>query len=145
MLEKLPLAEIPLTDEAIARLIGHRVRLARQLCGLSQQRAADVMGVTFQQVQKYEKGANRICPAKLARLARATGRSIGWFYDDVAAGGETAEAEVVARLVNDRDFAELARAWTQLMPETRTTARQTVQLLAALTAVLDVSAQGRAA
>jgi len=91
MLEKLPLAEISLTDEAITRLIGHRVRHARQLCGLSQERAGALMGVSFQQLQKYEKGTNRICPAKLARLARATGRSIGWFFDDITAGRDVAE------------------------------------------------------
>lgn len=142
MLEKLPLAEISLTDEAIARLIGHRVRLARQLCGLSQQRAAAVMGVTFQQVQKYEKGSNRICPAKLARLARATGRSIGWFYDDVAEPMSGYAADIVQDLANDRDFSELVGAWRRLGLSARRTAMETTRLLAELTIETE---RGRAA
>lgn len=142
MLENLPLTMIELTDEAMTRLIAHRVRLARELTGLSQQRVAQLIDVSFQQVQKYEKGMNRICPAKLARLARATGRSIGWFYDDVAAGGSSAEAGIVSRLANDRDFAELAATWDALRPPARATAGQMMQLLAALHAELE---QGRAA
>ncbi len=51
--------------------IGARVRLRRLQCGLSQEKLADALGLTFQQVQKYEKGANRITVSRLDQIARA--------------------------------------------------------------------------
>ena len=55
------------------KAIGARVRAARLMSGLSQERLADKIGVTFQQVQKYEKGANRISAAGLHSIATAVG------------------------------------------------------------------------
>lgn len=61
-------------DEAV---IGKRIRAARLARGLSQEKLGEVLGLTFQQVQKYEKGANRVSGSRLRTVARALDVSIG--------------------------------------------------------------------
>jgi transcriptional regulator with XRE-family HTH domain len=63
--------------------VGHRVRLRRMLIGMSQERLGELLGLTFQQVQKYEKGVNRIGAGRLYEIASILGVNIGFFYDDI--------------------------------------------------------------
>jgi transcriptional regulator with XRE-family HTH domain len=63
--------------------VGHRVRLRRMLIGMSQERLGGLLGLTFQQVQKYEKGVNRIGAGRLYEVASILGVNIGFFYDDI--------------------------------------------------------------
>jgi len=63
--------------------VGHRIRLRRTLMGLSQEKLADALGLTFQQVQKYERGANRVGASRLYELARVLDVPIGFFFDDM--------------------------------------------------------------
>ncbi len=63
--------------------IGKRVRRARVAAGLTQTQLADQLGITFQQVQKYEKGVNRIGGGRLYKIARILGVKITYFFDDV--------------------------------------------------------------
>jgi transcriptional regulator with XRE-family HTH domain len=65
--------------------VGNRVRIRRMLIGMSQERLGDLLGLTFQQVQKYEKGVNRIGAGRLFEIARILGVPIDFFYDGVAA------------------------------------------------------------
>jgi len=65
--------------------IGKRVRLARQAAKMSSQALAKRLGVTFQQVQKYEKGKNRIAAAMLWELAHILGHDITWFLEGFGA------------------------------------------------------------
>src|SRR6476660_10048073 len=69
--------------------VGHRVRLRRMLVGMSQERLGELLGLTFQQVQKYEKGINRIGAGRLFEVAGILGVPISFFYEDVEAGGST--------------------------------------------------------
>jgi transcriptional regulator with XRE-family HTH domain len=62
--------------------VGSRVRFRRMLLGMSQERLGERLGLTFQQVQKYEKGVNRIGASRLFELARVLGVSVNFFYDD---------------------------------------------------------------
>ena len=62
--------------------VGHRVRLRRMLMGMSQERLGELLGLTFQQVQKYEKGVNRIGAGRLFEIATILGVPIGFFYED---------------------------------------------------------------
>jgi transcriptional regulator with XRE-family HTH domain len=62
--------------------VGSRVRLRRMLIGMSQEKLGDALNLTFQQVQKYEKGANRIGAGRLYRIAQLLGVSIQFFFDD---------------------------------------------------------------
>src|SRR5437868_15408489 len=61
--------------------LGRRLRRRRRLLGLTQQQLAGAVGVRFQQIQKYECGANRISAARLWQLSEALEVPIGYFYD----------------------------------------------------------------
>ena len=61
--------------------VGSRIRLRRTLLGMSQERLGEALGLTFQQVQKYERGANRISASTLYRLAQALDVSVSFFFD----------------------------------------------------------------
>lgn len=61
--------------------VGARIRLLRKVRGLSQQALAEAAGVTFQQIQKYERGANRVSGSMLLYIARALGVPVAHFYE----------------------------------------------------------------
>ena len=63
--------------------VGSRVRLRRTLLGMSQEKLGEALGLTFQQVQKYERGVNRIGASRLFDLARVLDVPIGFFFDDL--------------------------------------------------------------
>lgn len=66
---------------SIDKFVGARVRLRRTALGVTQERLAQALGVTFQQVQKYEKGANRIGAGRLQEIARVLDAPPSFFYD----------------------------------------------------------------
>ena len=75
--------------------VGLQVRLRRKELKISQEKLAETLGLTFQQVQKYERGANRISASKLYEIARTLRVPIGWFFEgltDPAVGRETSQA-----------------------------------------------------
>jgi transcriptional regulator with XRE-family HTH domain len=63
--------------------VGARVRLRRTLLGMSQEKLGEALGLTFQQVQKYERGANRIGASRLWDLCRVLDVPVSFFYDDM--------------------------------------------------------------
>jgi transcriptional regulator with XRE-family HTH domain len=63
--------------------VGGRVRLRRTLLGMSQEKLGEMIGLTFQQVQKYERGANRISCSRLFDLSRVLDVPVSFFYDDM--------------------------------------------------------------
>lgn len=65
--------------------VGHRVRLRRMLMGMSQERLGERLGLTFQQVQKYEKGVNRIGAGRLFEIAGILSVPVSFFYEDAEA------------------------------------------------------------
>ncbi|WP_036270309.1 helix-turn-helix domain-containing protein [Methylobacterium sp. WSM2598] len=67
--------------DPIDRHVGHRVRVRRLLMGVSQEKLGDALAVTFQQIQKYEKGANRISASRLQQIAEMLGVPVGFFYE----------------------------------------------------------------
>ena len=72
---------------AIDRKVGQRVRTRRLEIGMSQERLAELLGVTFQQVQKYEKGVNRIAVSRLWDISIALELPVGRFFDGLATRG----------------------------------------------------------
>ncbi len=82
--------------------LGRRLRRRRRLLGLTQQQLAVQVGVRFQQVQKYECGANRISAARLWELAEALSTPINYFYDGLGEASERPVAAIgVAPLAHD--------------------------------------------
>ena len=61
--------------------VGSRIRLRRTMLGMSQEKLGESLGITFQQIQKYEKGANRISASKLWDIARFFKVDIGYFFE----------------------------------------------------------------
>ena len=118
--------------------VGARLRLRRKSLGLSQTVVAAAVGLTFQQLQKYERGANRISASKLHALAHVLTTSVGWFFeglpDPVAPDNPLTEnAERVARVtqafVMSSEGVELARAFPTVSSAGR---RQILDLMRAL-------------
>jgi transcriptional regulator with XRE-family HTH domain len=77
--------------------VGNRVRIRRMLIGMSQERLGDLLGLTFQQVQKYEKGVNRIGAGRLFEVARILNVPVDFFYEGLNADQPgMGEADVAA-------------------------------------------------
>ena len=74
--------------------VGSRIRLRRTLLGLSQDKLADSLGITFQQVQKYENGANRVGASRLFQIGKVTGVPVSFFFDGYQQGEKTGEKKV---------------------------------------------------
>ena len=72
--------------------VGSRVRMRRVLVGMSQERLGDALGLTFQQVQKYEKGTNRIGASRLQQIAGVLNVSPAFFFDEMASEGLKSES-----------------------------------------------------
>lgn len=83
----------------VDRHVGLRIRLRRKELGISQERLAESIGLTFQQVQKYERAANRVSASKLWEMAKALKTSVAYFYeglgDPAATPGEGEEGRDV--------------------------------------------------
>ncbi len=69
------------TANDVDRRIGQRVRTRRLELGMSQERLAELLGVTFQQVQKYERGSNRISASKLYEISKALKAPVAYFFE----------------------------------------------------------------
>ncbi|MCO5064124.1 MAG: helix-turn-helix transcriptional regulator [Rhizobiaceae bacterium] len=69
--------------------VGSRIRLRRNMMGMSQERLGERLGITFQQVQKYEKGTNRVGASRLQAISNILGAPVSFFFED-ANGAEPA-------------------------------------------------------
>ncbi len=85
--------------------VGSRIRERRTLLGLSQGVLATASGVTFQQVQKYENGSNRVSASKLWAISVALDVPVGWFFEGYGDGGAGGSDDRMVR----RETLELAR------------------------------------
>jgi transcriptional regulator with XRE-family HTH domain len=99
-------------DRDLNRLIGRNIRLHRLRKELSQAKLAARVGVSFQQLQKYERGADRISASRLLRLARALNVPIPAFFE---APGDTGGHALARTLAAERDEARLLRAYSQIV------------------------------
>ncbi|KAB2916276.1 MAG: helix-turn-helix transcriptional regulator [Hyphomicrobiaceae bacterium] len=103
--------------------VGSRVRFRRMLLGMSQEKLGEKLGLTFQQVQKYEKGINRIGASRLFDLAQVLGVSVQFFYEEAPAGetaqfvpgfaDKPAEGSIV-EFLRSRDGLELNKAFVRI-------------------------------
>jgi transcriptional regulator with XRE-family HTH domain len=108
------------SKQPVDQFVGSRMRMRRLLNGLTQKELADMIGISFQQLQKYEKGMSRIGPARLQLVARSLDVPISFFFegapDSVAATQEadTPAAAFVHRMVAMSDGQQLARAFISI-------------------------------
>lgn len=68
----------------VDRHVGVRIRMRRKEMGVSQERLAESLGITFQQVQKYERGANRVSASKLYEIARSLSTPVSYFFEGLS-------------------------------------------------------------
>jgi transcriptional regulator with XRE-family HTH domain len=127
------------SDEAdgphpVDRHVGLRIRMRRKELGISQERLAEALGLTFQQVQKYERAANRVSASKLWEIARALNTSVAYFYDGLAGSAEMEAAPAPNRSAHafllTPEGVELATLFPRL-PRARVR-RRVVELIRAL-------------
>lgn len=121
--------------------VGSRVRLRRMLLGMSQERLGESMGLTFQQVQKYEKGVNRIGASRLFQISKILDVPVQFFFEEAphigdsgpARGMAEAESEAfILEFLNSREGLELNRAFVKIAdPKVR---KSVVDLVRALSA-----------
>ena len=97
--------------------VGNRVRIRRMLIGMSQERLGDLLGLTFQQVQKYEKGVNRIGAGRLFEVSRILNVPVDFFYEGVnaiPAGASEAESAPVMEFVSSGEGLQLSLAFMKI-------------------------------
>lgn len=96
--------------------VGQRVRVRRLMLELSQEKLAEALGLTFQQVQKYEKGVNRIGASRLNEIAKFLKCTVGWFYDGGPGlpKGETHIPDFVTAVLATREGIELCKHFSRL-------------------------------
>ena len=100
--------------------LGKRLRRRRRLLGLTQQQLAGACGVRFQQIQKYECGANRISAARLWQLSEALEVPVGYFYDGLSESSRQEQTigegpgEAGGEMLASRETLDLIRAYYQL-------------------------------
>lgn len=120
--------------------VGGRVRLRRMVVGMSQEKLGERMGLTFQQIQKYEKGTNRIGASRLYHLSHILDVPVAFFFEEAPHGGRLAAAfpgfaepkqeSFVMDFINTRDGLELNRAFVKITdPRVR---RRVIELVRAL-------------
>ena len=121
----------------VDRHVGNRVRMRRLLVGMSQEKLGELLGITFQQVQKYEKGSNRVSASRLYQIARVLGVSVQYFYDELkeddgpSGFAESEGADAIAGALQSPDGVQIARIFSETTdPDKRKLILNAVKLLA---------------
>jgi transcriptional regulator with XRE-family HTH domain len=97
--------------------VGNRIRVRRMLIGMSQERLGDLLGLTFQQVQKYEKGVNRIGAGRLFEVARILNVPVDFFYEGLGtstAANDTDSSPPVMKFVTSGEGLQLGLAFMKI-------------------------------
>jgi len=120
--------------------VGSRVRYRRMIVGMSQEKLGEKMNLTFQQIQKYEKGTNRIGASRLFQLSRILEVPVGYFFEDAFASSAPAQAShglhepqkegYLLDFLNSREGLDLNKAFAKIHdPKVR---RRVIDLVRAL-------------
>jgi transcriptional regulator with XRE-family HTH domain len=134
--------ERPMTKKSpnpIDKHVGSRVRMRRMMINMSQEKLGEKLGITFQQIQKYEKGTNRIGASRLQQIANVLGVPVGFFFEgapvpDGSAKGfsEAASPAYVSDFLATSDGLSLTKAFMKVTdPKVR---RRIVDLVEAIAA-----------
>ncbi|GLU26377.1 MULTISPECIES: helix-turn-helix domain-containing protein [Brucella/Ochrobactrum group] len=120
--------------------VGSRIRLRRNMLGLSQEKLGESLGITFQQIQKYEKGTNRVGASRLQAISSILTVPVSFFFEDAPGSSATTpggfaednEATYVVDFLNSNEGVQLTRAFTKISdPKVR---RKIIDLVKSLAA-----------
>ena len=120
--------------------VGSRIRLRRNMLGLSQEKLGENLGITFQQIQKYEKGTNRVGASRLRAISAILNVPVSFFFEDAPGSNpvgqegfaEDNEATYVVDFLNSNEGVQLTRAFTKISdPKVR---RKIIDLVKSLAA-----------
>ena len=118
--------------------VGSRIRLRRTMLGMSQEKLGEALGITFQQVQKYEKGTNRVGASRLQNISSILGVPVAFFFEDApgeaaqdgAAGMQESSSAFVVNFLSSNEGLQLNRAFVKISdPKVR---RRIIDLVKAL-------------
>ena len=114
----------PMTKKSpnpIDRHVGSRVRMRRMMVSMSQEKLGESLGITFQQIQKYEKGTNRIGASRLQHISNVLGVPVSFFFEGAPTGGATpggfaedASPAYVSDFLATSEGLALTRAFTRI-------------------------------
>jgi transcriptional regulator with XRE-family HTH domain len=121
------------------KYVGSRVRMRRMMLGMSQEKLADALGLTFQQIQKYEKGTNRISASRLQAISQILDAPVHFFFDGAPQTGKGAHAQgespspsYVTDFLTTSDGLALVKAFVKIKDSTLR--RSIVRMVEAITA-----------
>ncbi|MDP6172889.1 MAG: helix-turn-helix transcriptional regulator [Rhodospirillales bacterium] len=122
-IRKIARRRVPGVPDPVDIHVGSRVRLRRTLLGLSQEKLGEAVGLTFQQIQKYERGANRIGASRMFDLSQVLDVPVSFFFDDMpedvkdrltpspAGMSDQRQTEIESSPLTRRETLELVRAY----------------------------------
>jgi transcriptional regulator with XRE-family HTH domain len=105
----------------IDRHVGSRVRMRRMLASISQEKLGEALGLTFQQIQKYEKGSNRISASRLQQIAKMLDVPVSFFFDGAPSGdgptvgfADSAATTYISDFLTTSEGVQLTKAFTRI-------------------------------
>lgn len=112
------------TPNSVDKHVGNRLRFRRSLMGLSQEKLGEAIGLTFQQIQKYEKGQNRISAGRLYQFGKTLDVPVSYFYENLqepSSSGKILKAEskevIDGDLLEQKETIDLVRAYYSIENE----------------------------
>lgn len=119
------------TSDSTDRMVGARILARRRQLGMSQSELAEKLGLSFQQIQKYERGANRVSASTLHRIAAILDEPIEWFFETLRTteDGRMPAMTPFDNFLTQPDAVEVATLWPGLPPVLR---RRMIALMRAL-------------
>ena len=95
----------------VDRLVGDRIRRRRILMGLTQDQLGEALGISYQQIQKYETGANRVSAGRLYLIAEKLEVSAGWFFDPVKSDASSSDFNDIG---SSRQLMDFVRSFSKI-------------------------------
>src|SRR5262249_14939975 len=117
----------PKEPQPLDRQVGARIRAKRKVLRITQQDLAARIGVSFQQLQKYEKGRNRIGASRLQRVAEVLDVPVSYFFDEWQVRGQ----DEIADFLGDVGVPRLIRAWGRVSPKVKRSLVSLIERIAA--------------
>ncbi|HVI29503.1 helix-turn-helix transcriptional regulator [Hansschlegelia sp.] len=125
------------TPNPVDKHVGSRVRMRRVLIGMSQEKLGEALGITFQQIQKYEKGTNRIGASRMQQIATVMSVPVSYFFDDAPGSearpegfGESQGSDYVVDFLTTTEGLQLNKSFVRI--QDAKVRRKIVDLVAAL-------------